>query len=87
MCPIAIGFPKVPRLEKMYHLLECDGLKTTWSNMAPDKEFPVAEGTVLTLSCKAGYQLIGDKEVTCSTETDSEFQYTIEPRCGKNFNM
>ena len=55
--------------------------------MVPDQQFPVSEGTVLTLSCKAGYQLKGDKEVTCSTETDSEFQHTTEPRCGKNFNI
>ena len=50
--------------------------------MSADKQLPVSEGAVLNLSCKAGYQLSGDKKVTCSKDTDSEYQYTIEPRCG-----
>ena len=75
------------RKEKITSVDLCTGLKTAWSNMVADKQFPVGEGTVLTLSCKAGYQLSGGKEVICSKDTDSEFQFSIEPRCGNNFNI
>ena len=51
--------------------------------MAADKSFPVAEGTVVTVSCEEGYQLIGDTEVTCSLQTDTLFDYSDEPRCGE----
>ena len=42
--------------------------------------FPVATGTVLSLSCNEGYELSGDKEVTCIQNT--EFKFTEEPACG-----
>ena len=51
--------------------------------MVAGKSFPVAEGTVVTVSCEEGYQLIGDSEVTCSQETDTLFDHSDEPQCGK----
>ena len=62
-------------------MIKCAGLKTAWTNMVADKEFPVTVGTVLTLSCMEGYRLTGDKVVTCTKDT--EFQYTTEPQCGE----
>ena len=56
--------------------------------MVPDKTFPVVHGTVLTLSCKDGHQMNGDKEVTCIVGT--EFSYSDEthsPECGKNSDL
>ena len=49
--------------------------------MKADKQFPVSTGTVLTLSCNVGYELKGDKTVTCTKNT--EFQFSVEPACGK----
>ncbi|KAL5255495.1 hypothetical protein ACHWQZ_G010913 [Mnemiopsis leidyi] len=58
---------------------ECTGLKTTWTNMKADKNFPVPTGTVLSLSCNDGFELTGDKTVTCTQNT--EFQVSVEPNC------
>ena len=62
-------------------LSDCTGLKTTWTNMKADKQFPVSTGTVLSLRCNVGYELKGDKTVTCTTNT--KFQFFVEPNCGK----
>ena len=64
-------------------LLDCARLKTTWNNMVADKAFPVTEGTVVTVSCEEGYQLLGDTEVTCSLQTDALFDFSDEPQCGE----
>ena len=69
---------------------DCTGLKTTWTNMKTDKQFPVSTGTVLSLSCNEGCEFKGDQTVTCTTNT--KFQYSVEPACGmynyeKNFNL
>ena len=59
---------------------KCNSLKESWTNMIADKAFPVAAGTVLTLSCQTGYKLQGDNIVTCTKET--EFTHTgTEPKC------
>ena len=50
--------------------------------MAADKAFPVDEGTKVTLTCKAGFQLQGDNIVTCTKGTEFEHAGT-EPKCGK----
>ena len=60
---------------------DCTGLKTTWTNMKADKQFPVSTGTVLSLSCIVGYELKGDETVTCTTNT--KFQFSVEPTCGE----
>ena len=57
----------------------CTGLK--WSSMIADQEFPVAQGSVVTLSCEVGHQLTGGKEVTCGTAT--EYQFDEEPQCSE----
>ena len=57
-------------------------LKTTWTNMKTDKQFPVSTGTVLSLSCNEEYKLKGDKTVTCTTNT--KFQFSVEPNCGRH---
>ena len=51
--------------------------------MMADKQFPVSTGTVLSLSCNVGigYELKGDKTVTCTTST--EFEFSVEPNCGE----
>ena len=49
--------------------------------MEADKKFPVTAETVVTLSCKAGYQIKGDKAVTC--DKDTEFKFSKEPQCGE----
>ena len=49
--------------------------------MKADKQFRVSTGTVLSLSCNEGYELKGDKTVTCTTST--EFQFSVEPNCGE----
>ena len=55
--------------------------------MVADKSFSVAEGTIVTVSCEDGYQLIGDTEVTCSLQTDALFDYSDEPRCGQYWTV
>jgi hypothetical protein len=57
------------------------GLKTSWTNMKSDKKFPVAVGTAVNLSCKAGFQLTGDKTVTCDKTLTLKF--STEPQCGE----
>ena len=49
--------------------------------MQADKDFPVKAGTVMALSCKAGYQLTGDSTVTCTEGT--VFKFSVEPECGE----
>ena len=63
-------------------MIQCSGLKTSWTRMKADKDFPVTVGTTVTLSCNTGYELKGDKTVTCIKETD--FTFTKEPECGKH---
>ena len=53
--------------------------------MKADKQFPVSTGTVLSLSCDEGYEIRGDKTVTCTTNT--KFQFTVEPNCGEYDNF
>ena len=60
---------------------DCIGLKTTWTNMKADKQFPVPTGTILSLSCDEGYELKGDETVICTTNT--KFKYSVEPTCGQ----
>jgi hypothetical protein len=60
--------------------------------MKADDKFPVAKGTVVTLTCTDGYQIKGDKTVTCTRNTDfdysMELQYSsVEPSCGENLNI
>ena len=43
-------------------------------------DFPVSAGTLVSLKCNAGYELEGDKEVTCTQNT--EFQFSVQPTCG-----
>ena len=61
---------------------DCTGLKITWTNMKAGIQFPVSTGTVLSLSCNGGHGLKGDETVTCTTNTD--FQFSVEPTCGKH---
>ena len=49
--------------------------------MIADEKFPVYADTALPLNCKEGYQLSGDKQITCTKDT--EFQYSTEPQCGE----
>ena len=49
--------------------------------MITTTNFPVIQGTELSLSCGQGYGLKGDGTVTCVTDT--EFSVQEEPRCGK----
>ena len=53
--------------------------------MAADKAFPVDEGTKVTLTCKAGFQLQGDNIVTCTKGTEFEHAHGAEPKCGEFF--
>ena len=49
--------------------------------MKADKQFPVPSGTVLSLSCSEGHELVGDETVTCTKNT--KFQFSVEPTCGE----
>ena len=49
--------------------------------MDTTSSFPVPAGTVLSLSCNAGYELKGDSKVTCTEDT--EFQFSEKPNCGE----
>ena len=59
----------------------CDGLKTTWNNMIARPELPQFVGTSIALACSPGYELSGDKVVTC--EQSHNFKFSSEPQCGK----
>ena len=60
---------------------ECDELKSTWNNMVIEPTLPQVAGTVLSVSCNPGYELIGDKEVTC--QRLQEFTFNTEPQCSE----
>ena len=49
--------------------------------MITSSTFPLSAGAVLSLSCNEGYEQSGDKEVTCTKNT--EFQFNQEPICGE----
>lgn len=51
--------------------------------MIANETFPVVPGTVLTLSCKDGHQMSGDKEVTCIVGIEFSYSGTHSPECGK----
>ena len=50
--------------------------------MESDEKFPVAVGTEVTLSCKAEYELKGDKTVTCTKDTEYSVN-GVQPKCGE----
>ena len=53
--------------------------------MDTTSKFPVSAGTVLSLTCNAGYELKGNHDVTCTHHT--EYQFTdSEPFCGKLYS-
>ena len=54
--------------------------------MIANEMFPVVPGTVLTLSCKDGHQMSGDKEVTCIVGTEY-YSETHSPECGKYYDL
>ncbi|XP_063675732.1 uncharacterized protein LOC134812289 isoform X1 [Bolinopsis microptera] len=62
-----------------YSPAECTGLKTNWYNMKTDTQFPILAKTAFVLSCNKGYELTGDRIVTCTKDT--EFAYSTEPKC------
>ena len=45
----------------------------------PESVFPITKGETLTLSCEPGYELTGDKEVTC--DQFQTFTFIAEPLC------
>ena len=47
--------------------------------------FPVSAGTVLSLSCNAGYELNGSSEVTCTQYTDYHFIDDV-PLCSEFYS-
>ena len=56
--------------------------------MKTGKGFPVAIGSVLTLSCNGGYLLSGAEHVTCTRGTAFEYDEDVnEPKCGKTAMM
>ena len=55
--------------------------------MIANETFPVVPGTVLTLSCKDGHQMSGDKEVTCIGGTEFSYSETNSPDCGKYYDL
>ena len=65
----------------IFNSTECTGLKEAWTinNVLSDQEFPIVEGTVLTLSCRGGEEIEGDKSVTCVKDT--EYDLSVEPKC------
>ena len=59
--------------------MQCTGLTASWDKMKTKTTFPVTEGTEVSLTCKDGYELSGDKTVTCVKDT--EFKFDEEPTC------
>ena len=49
--------------------------------MKTDTQFPILAKTAFVLSCNEGYELKGDKIVTCIKDT--EFANSTEPKCGE----
>ena len=60
-------------------MLNCTGLDGKWTNMETGADFPVLLGSKISLSCKEGYRLRGDKIVSCHRET--QFYYHTETNC------
>ena len=48
--------------------------------MVIEQTLPQVSGTVLRVSCNPGYELTGDKEVTC--QRLQEYTFNTEPLCG-----
>ena len=56
---------------------------SSWENIKSDQDFPVVEGTVLTLSCIGGEKVQGSETVTCVKDT--EYTFSEEPKCCEFF--
>ena len=59
----------------------CLGLEDTWTNMEVTPNFPVTQGTEITVNCVEGYGLVGDNTMTC--QSGKQFEYQTEPECGR----
>ena len=65
-----------------FALTDCTGLDSTWTaqQLTTPASFPVPAGTVITVSCSAGYTLGGDDIVSCTGGTDFSHDGTA-PSC------
>ena len=59
----------------------CRELNLAWSGMATTAEFPVAPGTLVTVTCNTGYQLTGEDVLTCVKDTEFQHSGDILPVC------
>ena len=79
-----IKFREYDTASSHYKLPEkCESLKTGWTNMETEKQFPVDKETTLTVSCTGSYELVGDSEITCNGNNEFLYDSAREPRCGE----
>jgi len=78
-------FPNTPAAVAYRYSLpvtQCTALNPAWTtnHVTTSASFPVPAGTVITVSCPAGYTLGGDDTVTCTEDTDFSHDGTV-PSC------
>ncbi|KAL5248183.1 hypothetical protein ACHWQZ_G017382 [Mnemiopsis leidyi] len=59
--------------------VSCEGLPDSWRNMKTETQFPLPPGNEVSLKCRTGYTLSGDKTVTC--QEGGTFSFTNPPVC------
>ena len=66
---------------KILDIPGCSGLPEDWRGLKTETEFPVGQGTTITVSCQAGDIISGSDVVTCNTYLYQDLQYTTKPSC------
>jgi len=68
-------------LTPLLSLEDCTGLPAAWNHMTTSVAGGTEHGTVLTVSCEAGYTLRGSDEVTCTREEEWSYSGAGPPVC------
>ena len=59
----------------------CTSLPDNWTGVTTGKEFPVGNGTRMSVWCEEPYINWGSGTVTCNTYKGDDFSYSEEPYC------
>ena len=76
---------------KILDISGCSSLPEDWRELKTETEFPVGQGTTITVSCQDDDVISGSDVVTCNTYLYQDLEYTTKPSCiqsipGKYYN-
>ncbi|KAL5253100.1 hypothetical protein ACHWQZ_G015760 [Mnemiopsis leidyi] len=65
--------------EERTKCVSCEGLPKSWKNVNTETQFPLPPRSEVSLKCRTGYTLSGDRTVTC--QEGRTFSFTNPPVC------